>query len=81
MTIKVNTLDTSFMDNETWPWITYPLYLHGESMLVAGKAVDLLLTGFQTTPFIPREDVYSSGLAARRVGLQVYSNEGYFKFN
>lgn len=62
---------------EAWPWIEYPTFIRGAAVLMASKAIRPLLAAFQTTPFIPFDDVYLTGLAAKKAGVPLFDMEWY----
>ncbi|EFX72200.1 hypothetical protein DAPPUDRAFT_110913 [Daphnia pulex] len=47
---------------EEWPWSHYPTYYLGPAVLITGSAIHSLLAAFQTTPMMPFDDVYYTGI-------------------
>lgn len=66
---------------EEWPWTSYPQYLFGASILISGKALSLLLDAAQVTPYFGMEDIYLTGLVARKAGIRLRPTDRYsFEF-
>lgn len=53
-----------------WPWNQYPEYVNGPAYLLHGSAVLPLLAACQTTPMMPFEDIYITGLCAERASVK-----------
>ena len=60
---------------EEWPWTSYPPYVFGASILISGKAVSPLLEAAQETPYFEMEDIYLTGLVARKAGVRLRPTE------
>ncbi|KAK4005952.1 hypothetical protein OUZ56_011078 [Daphnia magna] len=56
---------------EEWPWNEYPPYFFGPAVLMHGSAIVPLLASFQTTPIMPFDDIYYSGICPAKVGIHV----------
>ena len=59
--------DISF---DEWPWNNYPQYVEGGSYLLTHGAIVPLFAAIQTTPMIPFEDVYITGICAEKANVQ-----------
>jgi hypothetical protein len=60
---------------EEYPWGNYPNYVNGPAYFMHGSSIVPLLAASQTTPLIPFEDVFLTGICAERAGIQRrYSN-------
>ncbi len=62
--------DISF---EEWPWNNYPQYLSGPAIILTKRAIVPLLAAMQTTPMMPFEDVYLSGICAEKANVSLIS--------
>lgn len=54
-----------------WPWSNYPPYITGGAYLMDKTAVAPLLAAAQTIPYLHIEDIYLSGLCARKAGVEL----------
>ncbi|KAI9566052.1 troponin C [Daphnia sinensis] len=61
---------------DAWPWTTYPDYIQGSAYLIHGDLILPLLAAFQTTPMIPFEDVFLTGIAAEKAGIKKRFSQG-----
>lgn len=64
-----------FITYHTWPWKKMPSFLFGNIFLMTQSAVAPLLAAAQTTPYIPFDDLFLTGLSARRARLGLWSHE------
>lgn len=55
---------------QEWPWNQYPPYIMGPSVLIPGGTIIPLLAAFQTTPMIPFDDVYYTGICTEKAGIK-----------
>lgn len=55
---------------DAWPWTTFPNYIEGSAYLIHGDLIVPLLAAFQTTPMMPFEDVYLTGIATEKAGIK-----------
>ncbi|XP_046638220.1 beta-1,3-galactosyltransferase 5-like [Daphnia pulicaria] len=67
--------DISF---EEWPWNQYPEYITGGTILIPGSAIIPLLAASQTTPMMPFDDVYLTGLCTEKAGLKIHFSPSIF---
>ncbi|XP_057376831.1 beta-1,3-galactosyltransferase 9-like [Daphnia carinata] len=63
------------ISEELWPWSTYPTYVSGGCYLIDSGAIAELLAAVQTTPYFPFEDLYMTGLCARKANVQVLASD------
>ena len=63
--------------HELWPWNYYPPYLSGGSTLIGGRAIGPLLAAAQVTPFYFIDDLYFTGLLAKKAGVSLRLSEKY----
>ncbi|XP_032784330.2 beta-1,3-galactosyltransferase 5 isoform X1 [Daphnia magna] len=61
---------------DAWPWSSYPNYINGPVYLLHGSTVLPLLAAIQTTPMIPFEDVYLTGICPEKVGIKTLFSSG-----
>jgi hypothetical protein len=55
---------------EEWPWNTYPGYYYlGPAVLFSGRTILPLLAAFQTTPMMPFDDIYVTGMCTEKAGI------------
>lgn len=66
------------ISHEDWPWSSYPTYFRGASVLLPGKTIGLLLAAAQTTPYLPFDDIYLTGLCAEKGGITVLHADKYY---
>ena len=59
--------DIGFND---WPWKLYPQFVWGPAYLLSHEAIVPILAAIQTTPMIPFEDVYLSGICAEKAKVE-----------
>lgn len=69
--------DKWIIDRRLWPWSTYPTYVSGGCYLIASSAIGQLLAAAQTTPYFPFEDLYVTGLCARKAEVPVLASDLY----
>ena len=55
---------------EEWPWNEYPYYFHGPTYLMSQSSILPLLAASQSTPMMPFEDIYLTGLCAEKAGIR-----------
>ena len=67
--------DKWIVNQEMWPWSTYPTYVSGGCYLIDSMAIGPLLAAAQTTPYFPFEDLYVNGLCARKAEVQVLASD------
>ncbi|XP_045028830.1 uncharacterized protein LOC116920928 [Daphnia magna] len=63
---------------EEWPWKQYPPYYYGPAIIMPGSTVRPLLAAFQTTPFMPFDDVYYSGICTEKAGIKIHVSSNSF---
>jgi hypothetical protein len=56
---------------EDWPWNQYPPYFFGPAILMPGSTILPLLAACQTTPMMPFDDVYLTGMCTEKAGIQL----------
>ncbi len=59
---------------EEWPWHDYPKYYLGPAVLMPGVTILPLLAAIQTTPMIPFDDVYYTGICTEKAGVRIYDS-------
>jgi hypothetical protein len=57
------------MTFEDWPWNEYPPYFLGPVVLFPSSTILPLLAALQTTPMMPIDDVYYSGMCTEKAGV------------
>jgi hypothetical protein len=62
---------------EEWPWNTYPNYVNGPAYLIHQTAILPLLAAIQTTPIMPFEDIYITGICSEKAGVVTQYSSGY----
>ena len=83
LTIDYNTIYLEYIDNhhsdgkwnisfDEWPWKHYPHYYLGPAVLIQGNTILRLLAAIQTTPMMPFDDVYYSGICTEKAGIKIY---------
>ena len=65
---------------EQWPWSQYHPYLLGGAVLIPQITILPLLAAFQTTPLIPFEDVYLSGMCSEKAGIKLHFSSKTFRY-
>ncbi|KAI9563390.1 hypothetical protein GHT06_010853 [Daphnia sinensis] len=55
---------------QEWPWNQYPPYIMGPAVLIPGSTIMPLLAAIQTTPILPFEDVYYTGICTEKAGIK-----------
>ena len=60
----------SVISFDEWPWNSYPQYVEGSFYLLTHDAIVPLLAAIQTTPMIPFEDVYLTGICAEKANVE-----------
>nr|CAH0110642.1 unnamed protein product [Daphnia galeata] len=76
----IDQLENGKWTYKEWPWIQYPEYINGPAYLLHGSAILPLLAAFQTTPMIPFEDIYITGLCTEKAGIKKRITSGPFRF-
>ena len=61
---------------DAWPWNSYPNYINGSVYFLHGTAVLPLLAAVQTTPMIPYEDIYLTGICAEKAKIKTLYSTG-----
>jgi hypothetical protein len=64
------------MTYEEYPWGNFPNYVNGPAYLMHGSVVVPLLAASQTTPLIPFEDVFLTGMCTEKAGIKMQYSEG-----
>jgi hypothetical protein len=59
------------MTFEDWPWNEYPPYFLGPTVLFPSSVIVPLLAAFQTTPIMPIDDIYYTGICAEKAGIKL----------
>ena len=54
------------MSCHDWPWKNYPPNFLGPAVLFPGIVIVPLLAAFQTTPMMPSDDIYYTGISVRK---------------
>ncbi len=67
------------MSYEQWPWNQYHPFLMGGAVLMPQSTIVPLLAAFQTTPLVPFEDVYLSGMCSEKAGIKLYFSSNTFR--
>ena len=57
-----------------------PPYILGGAVLIPQITIFPLLAAFQTTPLIPFEDVYLSGICSEKTGIKLLFSSRSFRF-
>ena len=60
------------MSYHDWPWKNYPPYFLGPAVLFPGSVIVPLLAAFQTTPMMPIDDIYYTGICTEKAGVKLY---------
>jgi len=47
----------------------------GAGIVMSGNSITSLLAAAQTTPFMPFDDVYLTGLCSSKAGVQLFTSE------
>lgn len=66
--------------NYLFPYNKYPNYISGTSYCMSGDVADKLLHAALQTPIFHLEDVYLTGICARKIGLN-HTHNGRFTFH
>ena len=61
-----------YISHERWPWPTYPPYIQGKCYLITGSAIASLLAAAITIPFLPFEDLYLTGMCAKKAKVPLF---------
>jgi hypothetical protein len=64
---------------EEWPWKDYPRYFYGPGVLFPGRTILPLLAAFQTTPMMPIDDIYYSGICTEKAGVKIRYSTNHTK--
>ena len=56
---------------EEWPWRDYPRYFYGPAVIFPGRTILPLLAAFQTTPLMPIDDLYYSGICIEKANVTI----------
>jgi hypothetical protein len=62
---------------DEWPWKTYPNYTDGQLLINARYFNPSAICRIQTTPMIPFEDVYLTGICSEKAGVTNQHSFGY----
>ena len=62
------------MTYEDWPWKSYPPYFFGPAVLFPSSVIVPLLAAFQTTPMMPIDDIYYTGICSEKAGVKLHSS-------
>jgi hypothetical protein len=57
---------------EDWPWNSYPPSYQGSVVLFPTNVIFPMLAAMQTTPLVPFEDVYYTGLCREKAGIKIH---------
>ena len=68
------------ISREQWPWNKYHPFLMGGGVLMPQVTIRPVLAAFQTTPLIPFEDVYLSGMCSEKAGFKLYYSSNTFRY-
>ncbi|XP_046448164.1 beta-1,3-galactosyltransferase 5-like [Daphnia pulex] len=61
---------------DEWPWNTYPNYVNGPVYLMHKTAIVPLLAAIQTTPIMPFENIYLTGICSEKAGVRTQYSSG-----
>ncbi|XP_046643292.1 beta-1,3-galactosyltransferase 1-like [Daphnia pulicaria] len=64
------------MTFEQYPWSHYPNYVNGPAYFMHSSVVIPLLAASQTTPLIPFEDVFLTGMCTEKAGVKMRYSAG-----
>lgn len=65
------------LNKDSWPLKEFPRFVNGGGYLVSRSAVAHLLAAAQSTPVLPVEDVYVTGLCASGARVELIHNKRY----
>jgi hypothetical protein len=68
------------MTFEEYPWSHYPNYVNGPAYFMHASVVVPLLAASQTTPLIPFEDVFLTGMCTEKAGVKMQYSGGNPRF-
>jgi hypothetical protein len=68
------------MTFEEYPWSYYPNYVNGPAYFMHASVVVPLLAASQTTPLIPFEDVFLTGMCTEKAGVKMQYSDGNPRF-
>ncbi len=68
------------MTFEEYPWSHFPNYVNGPAYFMHASVVIQLLAASQTTPLIPFEDVFLTGMCTEKAGVKTQYSEGNPRF-
>ncbi|XP_057368455.1 uncharacterized protein LOC130689535 [Daphnia carinata] len=54
------------------------MYYYGPAIIMPGSTIRPLLAAFQTTPFMPFDDVYYSGICTEKAGIKIHVSSNSF---
>uniref|UniRef100_A0A0P5PW89 Hexosyltransferase n=1 Tax=Daphnia magna TaxID=35525 RepID=A0A0P5PW89_9CRUS len=63
-----------YISRNVWPWSKYPAFVSGGGYLLGRDTIQPLLAAVQTTPLFPLEDVYLTGICARKARIKSLSS-------
>ena len=69
------------MTYEDWPWKSYPPYFFGPAVLFPSSVIVPLLAAFQTTPMMPIDDIYYTGICSEKAGVKLHSSTKSTRLN
>lgn len=72
--------DTKYYSSESYGEAIYPDYLSGTAYVISGDIIASLYTVALSTPFFRLEDVFLTGLCAKRLGLD-HTDDRCFHYN
>lgn len=67
--------ENSKKNQDEWPWKSYPTYLSGLITVMTSEAISATLAASQTIPLMLLEDVYITGLCARKAGVRLMTSD------
>ncbi|EFX80873.1 hypothetical protein DAPPUDRAFT_318039 [Daphnia pulex] len=68
-----------YISRTVWPWNMYPAFLSGGGYLMGRDTIQPLLSATQTTPFFPLEDVFLTGICARKARITSVSSRRIYE--
>ncbi|XP_057369944.1 acetylgalactosaminyl-O-glycosyl-glycoprotein beta-1,3-N-acetylglucosaminyltransferase-like [Daphnia carinata] len=68
-----------YISRHVWPWSKYPAFLSGGGYLLGRDTIQPLLAAVQTTPLFPLEDVYLTGICARKARIKSLSSRRIYE--
>ena len=65
---------------EEWPWSQYPPYFMGPAVLMPQSTILPLLAASQSTPMMPFDDLYLTGMCTEKAGIKLLFSTNSFRY-